>query len=80
MSWFRNLKIRIKLLSCFIILAIFTGVVGLVGINAVKNVNESSQRMYHNNFVPSQDLQVCVKYFTLIFYLNPLFFKGYRAF
>lgn len=58
MSWFRNLKIRIKLLSCFIILAIFTGVVGLVGINAVKNVNESSQRMYHNNFVPSQDLQV----------------------
>jgi len=23
---------------------------------------------------------VSVKYFTLIFYKNPLFFKGYRAF
>jgi methyl-accepting chemotaxis protein len=57
MSWFHNLKIRTKLLSCFIILAVFTSIIGLVGVVNLKNSNSKSENMYYNNFIPAQKLQ-----------------------
>jgi methyl-accepting chemotaxis protein len=56
MKWFYNLKIRVKLVLCFTILAIFTSVVGLVGINSMNHINKASQDMYTINFVPAVNL------------------------
>ncbi|MDF2947272.1 MAG: methyl-accepting chemotaxis sensory transducer [Bacillales bacterium] len=57
MSWFRNLKIRLKLISCFIVLAIVTGVVGFIGINSMSNLNENGDHLYNNYAVPALDLE-----------------------
>lgn len=56
MKWFGNLKIRVKLIICFVILAIFTGIVGLLGINNMDTLNKRGDDMYHNNFVPATSL------------------------
>lgn len=56
MSWFRNLKLKVKLISCFIVLAIITGIVGLIGINSMDSINTSSDNMYNNYSVPSLNL------------------------
>lgn len=56
MKWFNNLKIGSKLIMCFVILSIFTSVVGIVGINNMNSLNEASVDMYENDFIPSQDL------------------------
>jgi methyl-accepting chemotaxis protein len=56
MNWFRNLKIRIKLISCFIILALVTGLVGFIGINSMNSLNENGDHLYNNYAVPALDL------------------------
>lgn len=56
MKLFSNLKIKAKLIVCFIILAVFTGIVGIVGIVDMSNINRRSENMYNNNFLPSQNL------------------------
>ncbi|SNS05018.1 methyl-accepting chemotaxis sensory transducer [Anaerovirgula multivorans] len=56
MQWFNNLKTRIKLIACFIIVAIFTGIVGFLGISNMRIINTSSVDMYNNDFLPSLDL------------------------
>jgi methyl-accepting chemotaxis protein len=64
MKWYLNLKIRNKLVLCFIILAIFTGIVGAVGITSMDKLNRASIDMYNNDFLPSQDLasiQTCLQ-------------------
>jgi len=57
MKWFYNFKIRTKLIVCFIILAIFTGMVGVVGVVNMKAMYQSSEDMYNLNFMPAQDLK-----------------------
>jgi len=56
MNWFNNFKIRTKILVCFIILAIFTGIVGVVGISNMNGLNDRSENIYNDNFIPSQYL------------------------
>ena len=56
MKWFNNMKIRVKLIICFVLLAIFTGIVGFVGINNMNTLNIKSNDMYNNNFLPAQAL------------------------
>lgn len=56
MKWFFNMKIRGKLIACFIVLAIFTGIVGVVGITNMNTLNNTSIKMYQEDFLPSQDL------------------------
>jgi methyl-accepting chemotaxis protein len=56
MKWFNNLKIKAKLIICFIIITIFTGIVGAVGISNMNNINNESSSMYKNDFLPSQEL------------------------
>ena len=58
MRWFKNLKIRSKLFITFTVLAIFSGIVGAVGIGAMKTINENGQMIYYEDFVPSQNLQI----------------------
>ena len=57
MKWFINMKIRAKLLSCFIVLATLTGIVGVFGVTSMNNINHRSESMYNNNFLPVQDLK-----------------------
>lgn len=57
MKWFTNLKIRMKLILCFIVLTILTAVIGILGVNNMKAINSSSQSIYNNNFIPAQILK-----------------------
>ncbi len=56
MEFFRNLKIKQKLVTCFILLAVITGIVGVFGIYTMNTINTQSENMYYNNLVPSQKL------------------------
>ncbi|UYO61577.1 methyl-accepting chemotaxis protein [Acetobacterium wieringae] len=56
MELFRNLKIKQKLVTCFILLAAVTGIVGVFGIYTMNKINAQSENMYYNNLVPSQKL------------------------
>ncbi len=66
MKWFNNLKIKVKLISCFIVLAIFTGIVGFIGITNMGNINARADDMYLNNFLPSQNLTQIQKSLLII--------------
>lgn len=56
MSWFRNLKLRVKLISCFVVLAIITGIVGYIGIDSISVINKNSEELYDNHAVPALNL------------------------
>ncbi|MDD3174119.1 MAG: methyl-accepting chemotaxis protein [Herbinix sp.] len=58
MILFNNLKIRTKLIIGFIILAAFTGIVGIMGVFNMKSMYQNSDNMYNKNFLPVQDLQL----------------------
>lgn len=57
MKVFKNLKIKGKLIVCFVIFAVFMAVVGISGITNMNNMNARSNSMYNDNFVPSQNLE-----------------------
>lgn len=57
MKWFYNMKIRLKLISCFMIIAVLTAVVGISGVVNMSNINRRSEDMYNNNFIPTQELK-----------------------
>lgn len=39
MKWFYNMKIRTKIITCCIILAVITAIVGIVGVNSMNGVS-----------------------------------------
>jgi len=56
MKWFNNLGIRNKLLIAFTIVALLSGVVGLIGITSIKTVDKDYQELYENAGVALSDL------------------------
>lgn len=56
MKWFRNMKIIWKLVSCFVLSAVFLGVVGFVGINNMGRINSNAVSMHDNNLSSIVDL------------------------
>lgn len=50
MTWFKNLKIRVKLIICFGIAAIFTIIVGLIGIYEMRGINNSLEKMFSDDY------------------------------
>lgn len=48
MNWFYNLKISVKMLTGFILVAILAGVVGFIGINNIKQLNRDYTALYEN--------------------------------
>lgn len=56
MKWFNNMKIRAKLIMCFSIIAIFTAVVGIVGVSNMNTINLRSESMYNDNLIPVENL------------------------
>ncbi len=66
MNWYKNLKVRTKLLVAFIIVALFSGIVGGVGITNMNNLNSRTEEMYNDRLVPVADLGIVVKNLTRI--------------
>ncbi len=56
MEWFSNLKIGKKLLLSFILIAIISGLMGVFGIVALKNISQNSNNMYGKMTVPLERL------------------------
>lgn len=56
MKFFNNLKIIQKLLSIFIILGLFIGVVGFVGIFSINKINTNTDKMYNQDMKGIQDI------------------------
>ncbi|KAF5088415.1 Methyl-accepting chemotaxis protein (MCP) signaling domain protein [anaerobic digester metagenome] len=52
MNWFKNLKIKTKLLTSFILIALLVGVVGFIAIINTWSLQESDQELYENMTVP----------------------------
>lgn len=55
MKWFNNMKIAQKLISCFVLVALFIGGVGLIGINNMRKINSNAKSM-HNNLMSVEEL------------------------
>lgn len=49
MKWFRNLKIAAKLLICFVIVAVVSGIVGLIGIFNLNTLADNDTILYEEN-------------------------------
>jgi len=52
LSWFNNLKMGVKLISSFILMAIIAAVVGILGINYIRTIDDADTRLYQNMTVP----------------------------
>ncbi|MBZ9637717.1 methyl-accepting chemotaxis protein [Clostridium sp. FP1] len=51
MKWFNNLKMVQKLLSVFITLSLFIGIVGFIGLYSMKNINNNVSNIYNIDLV-----------------------------
>ncbi|MEW9125116.1 MAG: methyl-accepting chemotaxis protein [Thermotaleaceae bacterium] len=58
MQWFYNLKIAAKLLVGFIVMALITGIVGILGVVNLTSINESYTTMYNENTKPLGNLAI----------------------
>jgi methyl-accepting chemotaxis protein len=56
MKWFCNLKIGVKLLSGFILVAIVAGIIGFIGTTKVKQLDAADTKLYKMMTVPIADM------------------------
>lgn len=56
MKWFLNLKIAVKLIIAFVIVAIIAGIVGIVGVINIKSIEKNDTKLYEKITVPLGDL------------------------
>lgn len=56
MSWFYNLKISVKLLSAFIVVAAIAGIIGVIGVIELKKIDEADTKLYEKITIPLNDL------------------------
>lgn len=56
MQWFNDLKIRTKLLSCFVLMALIAGIVGIFGLTNVNKINNADTQLYEKMTVPISQL------------------------
>jgi methyl-accepting chemotaxis protein len=52
MKWFNNRKIGTKMLIGFILVALFSGVVGYIGMTSINSINAASESLYKDKTVP----------------------------
>ena len=63
MQWFYNLKIGVKLLSSFILVAVIAIVIGLVGITNIRKIDKDNTKLYERMTVPiSQMSEVSTRF------------------
>ncbi|HLP14634.1 MAG TPA: HAMP domain-containing protein [Bacteroidota bacterium] len=56
MQWYNNLKIRVKLISAFTVVALVAATIGWIGITNIHNLSESNADMYEHLTVPISEL------------------------
>ncbi len=56
MKWFNNLKMIQKLVSAFVVVSIFIGIVAFIGINDMTIADKSRDNIYHVGFLGSNAL------------------------
>ncbi|MDP3683112.1 MAG: MCP four helix bundle domain-containing protein, partial [Ignavibacteria bacterium] len=56
MNWFKNQKIRIKLLLSFILVAVITLFVGYTGYSGIAEISDNQNTMYLDRLIPIRDL------------------------
>jgi methyl-accepting chemotaxis protein len=56
MQWYYNLKISVKLLSAFIIVALIATTIGVVGVVEIKKLDDNGTKMYEKITMPIGDL------------------------
>ncbi|NTV49644.1 MAG: HAMP domain-containing protein [Geobacteraceae bacterium] len=56
MNWYYNLKISVKLLSAFIIVAVIAGIIGAVGVSKIGNISEADTKLYEKITIPLSDM------------------------
>ena len=56
MNWYYNLKISVKLLSAFIVVALIAGVIGAIGVSKISEIAAADTKMYTNMTVPLNDI------------------------
>jgi len=63
MKWFYNMRISMKLISCFIVVAIISGVVGVIGISNITRINNNDTILYENMTVPLSEVADMARWF-----------------
>lgn len=61
MRWFKNLKVRNKLIICFVFIALLIGVVGSVGYMNMRVINDGNMKIYRYNLISIETLSVIQK-------------------
>ncbi|MCX7772490.1 MAG: methyl-accepting chemotaxis protein [Clostridia bacterium] len=78
MKSLNNLRIRTKLIICFVIIALFVALVGYIGITNMGTFSRTADNIYTNNYLPSQKMaeiqksiiQVRTEYLLLLYERN----------
>lgn len=63
MKWFYSMKISVKLIASFIIVAIISGVVGVIGITYINRMDEYDRILYENMTVPITEITEIARIF-----------------
>ncbi|MCB2357642.1 methyl-accepting chemotaxis protein [Clostridium estertheticum] len=56
MKWFNNLKMIQKLVSAFVLVALFIGIVGFIGMTNIKNINKNLGNIYSIDLIGVNDI------------------------
>ncbi|MCB2305306.1 methyl-accepting chemotaxis protein [Clostridium estertheticum] len=56
MKWFNNLKMIQKLVSAFVLVALFIGIVGFIGMTNIKNINKNLGDIYNIDLIGVNDI------------------------
>ena len=56
MTWFYNLKLRAKLMTGFVLVAIVAGVIGTVGVTKLHEIDAADIKLYEKITVPLNEL------------------------
>jgi methyl-accepting chemotaxis protein len=65
-NWFYNLRISVKLIIGFVIVAIIAGIIGIVGIVYITSINEADTIMYREHTVPLGELATVMEKYQRI--------------
>ena len=66
MKWYMNRKITFKLISAFVVVAILAGVVGLIGMVNINQIDENGDIMYNNMVIPLSEASDMAKLFQRV--------------
>ncbi|MCB2308496.1 methyl-accepting chemotaxis protein [Clostridium estertheticum] len=56
MKWFSNLKMIQKLLSAFLLVAMFIGLIGFTGTSSMRSINTNVSNIYNNDLIAIKDI------------------------